>query len=83
VASLGGLLGHNGIIPGYEADAWYLPSRGITVVVLGNGEPITSAGLQQVTDEMAVSIARIVAGSAVQTTTAGAPAGPGPLAHRG
>jgi D-alanyl-D-alanine carboxypeptidase len=83
VASLGGLLGHNGIIPGYEADAWYLPSRGITVVVLGNGEPITSAGLQQVTDEMAVSIARIVAGSAVQTATAGAPAGPGPLAHRG
>jgi D-alanyl-D-alanine carboxypeptidase len=83
VINLGGLLGHNGIIPGYEADAWYLPSRKITVVVLGNGEPVTSAGLQQVTDEMTVSIARIVAGPAVQTTTGGSPTGRGPLARRG
>jgi D-alanyl-D-alanine carboxypeptidase len=83
LANLGGLLGHNGIVPGYEADAWYLPSRKITVVVLGNGEPVTGAGLQQVTDEMTVSIARIVAGTAVQTTAGGAPAGRGPLARRG
>ncbi len=60
LANLGGLLGHDGVVPGYEADMWYSPSSNATFVVLLNGEIITSAGLQQVSDAMVVSMSQIV-----------------------
>ncbi|MDQ2882087.1 MAG: beta-lactamase family protein [Actinomycetota bacterium] len=60
LANLGGLLGHNGVVPGYEADMWYSPSSDATFVVLLNGEIITSAGLHQVSDAMVVSMSQIV-----------------------
>jgi D-alanyl-D-alanine carboxypeptidase len=58
--NLGGLLGHNGVIPGYEADIYYQPSSGASIVILTNGEVTTTfAGLQQVSDAMVVSMSQI------------------------
>lgn len=72
--NLGGLLGHNGIVPGYEADMWYLPAKGASIIVLLNGEILTGTTLQMVADAMVVSIAQIVLPSE-DITTVPLPAG--------
>lgn len=69
IFSVGGLLGHTGVAPGYTADMFYLPARKATIVVLANGYNVqfqASAG-EPVSDAAAVSIAQIVLPGALTT----------------
>jgi D-alanyl-D-alanine carboxypeptidase len=62
IFSVGGLLGHIGVAPGYTTDMFYLPARRATIIVLANGYNVqfqASAG-EPVSDAAAVSIAQIV-----------------------
>jgi len=71
--SVGGMLGHDGAVPGYTADMFYLPSKKATVIVLLNDNvvPVGTNPGYDVADGATVSIAQIVLSSA------GAAPGPG------
>jgi D-alanyl-D-alanine carboxypeptidase len=58
-AGQAGLIGHNGGIPGYTSDVFYLPARQATVIVLANGvnDQFESFFGESVSDAAAVSIA--------------------------
>ena len=62
IASVGGLLGHDGSVPGYTADMFYLPAKKAAVIVLVNGRNtmFEAARGEAVSDAAAVSIAQIV-----------------------
>lgn len=62
IASVGGLLGHDGSVPGYTADMFYLPAKKAAVIVLVNGRNTTFEAFhgETVSDAAAVSIAQIV-----------------------
>jgi D-alanyl-D-alanine carboxypeptidase len=79
IASLGGMLGHNGAqSPLYTSEMWYSPQRHGSVVVLYNSETPCpdAAGPLELADETATSLARIAYGASLQRVGQGATAEP-------
>jgi D-alanyl-D-alanine carboxypeptidase len=72
VMGYGGMLGHNGLGDGYNAEMFYLPAKNATVVVLLNGlGTFTGPGGQEsLGDGAVVSIAQIALSGAVATSPA-------------
>jgi len=70
IFSVGGLLGHVGVVPGYTADMFYLPARKATIIVLANGynDQFQASAGEPVSDAAAVSIAQIVLPGALTTS---------------
>jgi hypothetical protein len=63
------MLGHDGAVPGYTADMFYLPSKKATVIVQLN-DNVVRVGANpgyDVADGATVSIAQIVLSSALET----------------
>lgn len=62
IFSVGGLLGHIGVAPGYTTDMFYLPAGNATIIVLANGynDQFEASAGEPVSDAAAVSIAQIV-----------------------
>lgn len=75
ISDAGGMLGHNGRIPGYTAEMWYLPSARGTVVALFNSvtgciegqAPFEIPGV--LADGAFVSLAQAAFGPALQRTS--------------
>jgi D-alanyl-D-alanine carboxypeptidase len=57
VSNLVGFIGHNGGIPGFNTDMWYLPAAHATVVVIANSHDV--AGHVAPADDLARQIAKI------------------------
>lgn len=73
VASLGGMLGHNGEYgPLYTSDMWYSPARhGSVIVLLNSAAPC--AGGQPIPDVTATTLARIAYGGSLQRSSVATP----------
>jgi D-alanyl-D-alanine carboxypeptidase len=56
VNNVGGLIGHNGSLPGFQSFMGYIPERGATLIVLANTDPDGTCGLPA--DDLAISIAK-------------------------
>jgi D-alanyl-D-alanine carboxypeptidase len=87
IGDVGGMFGHNGQVPGYDAEMWYLPSVHGTVVALFNSiTPCESTpkNLGILADAAYVSLAHAAFGSSLQPfgletpETCVAPQGPAP-----
>jgi D-alanyl-D-alanine carboxypeptidase len=69
IADIGGMLGHNGEVPGYTAEMWYLPSvKGTVVALFNNTTPCVQT--PKVADILAdtawISLAQNAFGSSLQ-----------------
>jgi len=58
-----GFIGHNGGLPGFTTDAWYLPALQATIVVIANGDAaVQEQALADPADHLFTRLAKIVPG---------------------
>ena len=67
IVNLGGWIGHNGSVPGYEAVAVYLPEKQTTLVILINAD----VGGSEPSTPLATAITKVLSPDHVYTIGAG------------
>jgi D-alanyl-D-alanine carboxypeptidase len=65
IAKVHGFIGHNGGLPGFTTDAWYLPALQATIVVIANSDAVGKTqeqALADPADQLFTRLAKIVPG---------------------
>jgi D-alanyl-D-alanine carboxypeptidase len=63
IAKNRGFIGHNGGLPGFTTDAWYLPALQATIVVIANSDAaVKEQALADPADYLFLRLAKIVSG---------------------
>jgi D-alanyl-D-alanine carboxypeptidase len=63
IAKLYGFIGHNGGLPGFTTDAWYLPALQATIVVIANSDAaVQEQAFGDPADHLFTRLAKIVPG---------------------